>query len=311
MDYGTLYGFAVLFVGFFIVVSFATVINVVFGYETLSPEDAKRLAVLISSFAVAFVYVGLFFNLYFNEKVWRQSKRDRNLGLIAVQYLVETGLRLVNIGIPLFALSSYSLILLAFNTKIALPQVLNTFLIYTMSLVLCLSICCFVIGGMLKLDKSNKDVTIQLLEWFKDFEPDKKKMNDSVFLPRVIDYSKQELAEDLRFVDLDLKKPFELLYLARICGNDSEKQEVSDTIANLIKALRTKESRRFIEILHDTKEDHTLSNLNDIIYSTEMSFVRSKRPLKLATAATAVLFIFDVIETIIIVMSFLGVHLFG
>lgn len=311
-DYASVYGFTVSFVVLTIIIAWSAVVNVVLGYQTLSPEEAKRYAVLISSVAVAIVYVGLFFNQYSNEMVWRQSKRDRNLGLFAVQFLVETGLRLGRIGISLCTFSSYPLILLAVGARVALPQVLNTFLIYTMSLVLSVGICCIAIGGMLELDKSNTEVTIRLLEWFRDFKPDQNRMNDSVLLPRVIDYSRQEMKEDLGFEDLDLKKPFELLCLTRKCGDDSERHEVSDTIANLIKALKAKESRRFIEILHNTKENHALSTLNDMMNSTKMSFFRRKRrPQKLATIAAVVLFVFDVIQTIIIVLSYLGVHLFG
>jgi hypothetical protein len=307
-DYGAVYGFAVLFVVLFIVISFEAVVNVVLGYETLSPEDA----LLFSSVAIAIAYIGLFFTRYFNEKVWRQSKRDTNLGLFAVQILVETGAGLVGIGLPLYAFSSYSLILFvggASNTSFALLQVFRTFLIYIMGSVLCLGTCCLTIGGILKLNKSNTEVTIQLLQWFKDYEPAKDKIKDTLFLPRVIDYSKKEMAENLGCKDLDLKKPFELLYLTRACGNTSEKEEVANTIDELIKASKAKKSWRFIEILRNAKEKPNLSHLSDILDSTNISFVRKKRrPRKLATIASVVLFIFVLIQTIIMVLGYLGIH---
>jgi hypothetical protein len=313
-DYGFIYMFGVLFAGFFIVISFGEVMNVVLGNETLSPEDVKRLTVLFLGFAIIIAYVGLFFTKYFNEKVWRQSKRDSKLGLDAVLYFIETGRRLVGIGLPLFAFS-YLFLVVGFSpfssTKSVLPQVLNTFLIYIAGSVLCLSTCCLTIGRMLKLDKSNVEITTQLLEWFKDYEPAKDKMKDSLFLPRVIDYSKKEMAEKLGCEDLNLKKPFELLYLTRVCGNASEKEEVSNTIDELIKASKAKESWRFIEILRNAKENPKLSYLRDILDSSSISFVREKRnPQKFLTAVTVMGFILALISTIITVLGYLGIHVF-
>lgn len=316
-DFGALYGFVIMFAvtalyiiaGFLANAAVNTDISVTtkISFVELPWTEIISYGVLISTTGLIIIFVALFFNKYFNEKVWQLGEKDRNIGLFSVQYLVETSSKLQSIGSFLFFMSTLVILFVPIVTG-KLPQTYWANSIYLVGAIFLLSACFTVSWSILSLTKPHTEVTIRLLQWLKTFENSAKNSMDYLLLPKIIHFCEEEVSEKSGCVKLDLKEYFELLYLARIWGDDSEKQNVSDTIDKLTSSLKENKDRRFVEELCKTKEELSgLLVLNRLKCSTKMLFTKPKRLLSLSSKIN----IFCVVSALIVAIITLLLPILG
>lgn len=203
-DFGALYGFVIMFAvtalyiiaGFLANAAVNTDISVTtkISFVELPWTEIISYGVLISTTGLIIIFVALFFNKYFNEKVWQLGEKDRNIGLFSVQYLVETSSKLQSIGSFLFFMSTLVILFVPIVTG-KLPQTYWANSIYLVGAIFLLSACFTVSWSILSLTKPHTEVTIRLLQWLKTFENSAKNSMDYLLLPKIIHFCEEEVSE--------------------------------------------------------------------------------------------------------------------
>jgi len=277
-NYAKVYGFAALAIFVYIFIGVYFYASLGFG---LINEFSISIQNLLFIPVMPLVYVLFFLKDRFNKKIWQLSKVNHDLLPFAINWFVVRRYRIARIGF--FLTLPLNILLFPFVFLLVAP--LFEIAPYPTIIILCimafLGICCVAVGFMLILKVSNTEVIIQILEYLKSLQRDKKKtkVHHSI-LSRAVDYCQQIVADDLYLTKgVDVDKYFEILYLARIWGDDSEKQVASAKIDNLISALENGSHRKFFEIFSSLDKDSKLNKLQKLRTSIGItSFLRKKKP---------------------------------
>ena len=322
VDYASIYTFTIMFILMaFYSIALSLVSSVMsitipsltakITLSALQIDEIMSYFVWISITVLIIMFVSLFFSKYFNERVWQYGKTDRNTGLFAVKFLVETSSKLQSIGSSIFVIFSLSLLFLFPTFANNFPHAYLAIIVYLVAAVSLLAACFIASWSILSLTKSHTDVTIRLLQWLKTFETNAKNSMGYLLLPKVIDYSEKEVIGECGCEQLDLHESFELLYFAKLWGNDKENQSVTDTIDKLISSLKQNNGRQFIEDLQKLKESNSeLQRLNELKSSTNMSFLKQRKPVSLSFIFNLVCLVVGTIATIITALVSLGIRPF-
>jgi hypothetical protein len=131
---------------------------------------------------------------------------------------------------------------------------------------------------MLTLRIPKAQVLIWNLNYLKEAKKDPANLDHSFMLSKIIDYSQNFIHQDLHIAhEIDLKRYFELLYIARIWGTPAERKAAVEEIRLLISTIKKGDTRKFVETLCGLDRNSNLASLLKLKSSAKIVIVKKLR----------------------------------